>query len=248
MKFYVKAHAVAVTLGASIFLHGCALKDRVTTVNNTFLEDVDTSQKIKNLPYDHAWVRGDFNGQAYNKLYIKPVRIDLLSEDSWLRSASIVVNSKEEYYEEASKIAKYFHEQLTKDIKEYEGNRIHLVNSPGEDVLTLEIALTELELSHPAARAAALAAPIPGTGPALSTLSDPHAAFAARITDGNGRLVATVADRKFPPTRIIDLNKLTILSSAREVCALWSETMSEALNKGRFTKTEGNNRFSILPW
>lgn len=232
----------------SVNVLGCALHDRVTSVNDTFLEDVNIRSKLDTLPYDHSWVRSGFNGKIYNKLYVKPIRTDFLPDNEWQRSASPFINSKDDYQRQAKEVAAYFKASLEQKIRSYEGNRLTLVDRPGSDVLTLELALTELEFSHPVARAAALAAPVPGTGPALSTMSDPHAAFAARMTDGSGRLVATAADRKFPPTRIVDLNKLTVMSSAREICSLWADTLSEALNKGRFVETEGNSRFSILPW
>ncbi len=230
---------------ASLFT-GCSAYKRVADVNPIFLEGVDVHSKIDNLPFDQAWVKDDFDGRKYSKLIIKPIRTDLLT--GWERSMSAFIASKESYDLEARKIADYFHAQLVKDIEEYNDNRILVTEKAGADVLTMEIALTELEFSHPVARAAALAAPVPGTGAALATITDPHAAFAARITDPSGRLVATVADRKFPPTRIIDLNKLMVTSSVREVSSIWAKTMAEALNKGRFQKTEREGRFSILPW
>lgn len=232
----------------ALSLAACSLHDRVASVDNTFLEDVDVSQKLVNIPYDHAWVRPGFDGRVYPKLYLKPIRLDKLGENAWMKSASSFITSRESYLEEAKEIADYLQEQLVKQINEYPNPSVTLVDRPDERTLTLEIALTELEFSHPIARAAALAAPVPGTGPALSAMSDPHVAFAARITDETGRLAVTAADRKFPPTRIIDLNKLTITSSPREVCALWAKTMAEALNKRRFSKTKDNGKFSLLPW
>ena len=112
----------------------------------------------------------------------------------------------------------------------------------------MEIALTELEFSHPVARAGSLAAPVPGSGAALSSISDPHASFALRVSDPSGNLAATVADRQFPPARIVDLNKLTVSSSIREVCSIWAQTIAEALNKGRFSLVTAPSSFSLSPW
>ena len=234
-------------LGA--ILAGCAVGARITTVDNTFLEDVNVESKIENLPFDHAWVNPKFDGRLYSKVYFPAIRVDLLAQNNkWERSIGPIIKNYEEYDAEARQIAAYFHEQITKEFSEYSENRMQLVHAPGPDVITIQLALTELEFSHPLARAAALAAPMPGTGVALATMTDPHMAFAARIYAPGGQLVATAADRKFPPTRIIDLNKLTVTSANREICSIWAEIFAEAVNKGRFQKTESRGRFSILPW
>jgi len=84
---------------------------------------------------------------------------------------------------------------------------------------------------------------------AVSAVSDPHVAFAARFSDGGtGKLLATIADRRFPPTRIVDLNKLTVTSSAREVCAIWAKIIAEGLNSDKLTKVKQQGSFSLLPW
>jgi hypothetical protein len=242
-----KRLACVVTVGA--VLTGCAVGARVTTVDNTYLEDVNIDSKIENLPFDHAWVNPKFDGRLYSKVYFPEIRVDLLGQNNkWERSIGPLIKSYEEYDSEARQIAAYFLEQIVKEFSEFKDNRMQIVRAPGPDVVTIKIALTELEFSHPLARGAALAAPIPGTGPALASITDPHMAFAARIYAPDGKLVATAADRKFPPTRIIDLNKLTVTSANREICSIWAEIFAEAVNKGRFQKTDSRGRFSILPW
>ena len=54
------------------------------------------------------------------------------------------------------------------------------------------------------------------------------------------------ADRKFPPTRILDL-KLTVSSSAREVVSIWSEAMAETLQGNGLTEVS-EKRFDWKPW
>jgi hypothetical protein len=227
---------------------GCGAYKRIAPVSPTFLEGVDTASTVENLPFDHAWVQPNFDARKYSKLFIKPVRTDLVSDESRTHSFSAFLATKEGYDEAVGQIAEYFRAEIIGAIGEYPGNRITIVDKPGPGVITAEIALTEVEFSHPVARAASLAAPIPGTGAAISAVTDTHAAFALRVTDPSGKLVATVADRKYPPTRIIDLNKLTVSSSAREVCALWADTMAEAFNKGRFAPTSAKGRFSLWFW
>jgi hypothetical protein len=226
----------------------CAAKQRVVGVPRTFLEDVNIDKKLENLPFDHSWARPGAKKSSYGQVYFKPVRTDLLPPDAWNNSASMFITGEEDYRAEAKELAKYFREQLIDDVRSAPKKRYTVVNSAGPGVLVVEIALTELEFSHPIARAGALVAPVPGTSAALSTITDPHVAFAARLTDGKtGRLLATAADRKFPPMRIIDLNKLTVTSSAREVCALWAKSIAEVLDSNQFAEVK-EKRFSILPW
>lgn len=242
---FLQTSAVVCSLVA---LGGCTAAERVSSVNDTFLEGSDMSAKRPNLPFDHSWVSAEVKRGNYQLVFIKPVRTDKLPPDAWKRSASYAITSKDDYDEAAARLATYFRGQLREQIKEQPNHEFTLAdNSTGPRTLVIEIALTELEFSHPVARAGALAAPIPGTGPALSTITDPHVAFAARITDGpTGRLVATVADRKFPPMRIVDFNKLTVESSPREVCQLWSESIAKALDgNGKDPITE--EKFSLLP-
>lgn len=238
-----------VLLASAIFLlSACATKQRIDPVKTTFLEDTDTTSKSDRLPFIHAWVKPDFQAEKWTKLYIKPVRIDLLPEDAWKASKSSAVLSKEDYIEMANKLAEYFRTKLIDTIIEKKSERPVIVDKPGADVVTLEIAFTELEFSHPIIRATSMLSPIPATGVALSSITDPHVAFAARFYDGSGNLFATIADRLFPPVRILDFNKVTASSSAREACTTWSEMLAETFTQDKLTPVRGKTWFSLTLW
>ncbi len=227
----------------------CAVKERIVGVNNTFLQDVDVTKKHDNMPFAHSAMYGEVNSKDYSAIYIKPVRIDTLSENAWETSIAGTIHSKEDYLREAGAIAEYFHEQLIQRFQAYPDGRLRVVDQGGPGVAVVEIALTELQFSHPLVKAASMAVPVPGAGTAVSAIADPYAAMAIRITDSNdGRLLATIADRKFAPTRIVDLNKFSVTSSLREICEFWSEMIVEAFEKGPLAKVERRGVFSILPW
>jgi hypothetical protein len=231
-----------------LFLSACALKDRVVDVNNTFLEDVDIKQKIKNLPFQHSWRNPNFTKTGFTSIYYKPIRVDLVDKDKWERSASTLITSEQDYLDKTQEIANYFYSELIHKTRDFQPKKFLVLKEPNAKSVVVEIVLTEIEFSHPLARAASLAAPVPGTGPALTTITDPHVAFAARITDGEtGALIATLADRKFGPTRIIDFNKLTVSSSAREVTALWAQEIAETL-QGRGITEVSEKSFDWKPW
>jgi hypothetical protein len=247
MQLYALGIASAIIVAAS----GCALRERtVQDIPRTFLEDVDIHSKRENLPFDHAWLAPGMTKERYQTVMFRPVRTDLLPLDQWERSASAFIVTREDYLAKSQEVAQHFNEQIVQKMGEegLDGGGLRLTNRPGPDTIVIEIALTELEFSHPVARAASLAAPVPGTGAAIASITDPHVAFAARLKDGGtGKLIATIGDRKFAPTRIVDLNKLTVSSSAREVVSLWAEEFAQGLGtKQQITIDE--KRFSILPW
>ncbi len=232
-----------------LLLSGCAVKGRFDPPPRTFLEDVSIEKKMENMPFEHAWVDPKSVRKNYDSVYVRPIRIDLIPANSWQTSTSIGITSQEEFDEEVQAVADYFHEQLVAALKNTPTKRFQVVNAPTKSSLVVSIALTEVEFSRPLTRAAALAAPLPGVDMALNTITDPHLAFAARFTDPlSNALQASAADRRYPPLRIIDLNKLTITSSTREIVANWSRELAEAIQFNRFATIEKTSAFSILPW
>jgi hypothetical protein len=243
MKFILCVLAVSL-------LAGCSAYKQLAPISNTFLQDVDVTKKLEKMPFQHSWVWAEdtYRGK-FKSIYIPAIVIDTLPPDASLPSLSPAILTDADYRAKAREVADYFREQIIDKIKNYPENRFQIVNQRGPQTAVIEMAITELEFSHPGAYAATFASPVPGTGVALSAVTQPHAAFALRITDGEtGRLIATAADRKFPPMRIADLNQLTISSSTREICSFWAEEIAAAIEKGRFGEVESVGRIRILPW
>lgn len=229
---------------------GCSIQQRTAPLPNTFLEEIDISEQIDNIPFQHAWiVPEDDSRKTYTKVFVKPVRTDLIPEDAWRRSSSLFLRTEEAYNLEVQGLANVFYQELLNELQKLPTKRFEIASNPTDDTIVVEIAFTDVEFSHPVTRAAALAAPLPGVDIALSAFTDPHLAFAARFTDATTHeLLASAADRRFPPFRVIDLNKLTIASSAREIVKMWTRELAEAIQSDRLTKIERSSWFSILPW
>lgn len=197
----------------------------------------------------HAWIAPHAKAVSFQSVYIKPIRTDLLKANEWEKSRGLAVSSKEEFDKSVALLARYFRIKLLSELKKIKKPRFEVVESPNQTSLVAEIALTELALSEPIIRAAALAVPLPGVDQALSAVSDPHVAFAARFTNFDGtKLIATAADRRFPPIRIIDLNKLRATSSAREIVSQWSLEMAESIQFEELTTVPRASLFSLMPW
>ncbi|MBN8549009.1 MAG: DUF3313 domain-containing protein [Deltaproteobacteria bacterium] len=234
----------------AFILSGCATHSQLTAhLPQTFLEGVDLKNKEDRLPYEHSWIKPKVDWAKYKGVYVAPVRTDLLSSDDWKLSYSAVVASADDFKKEAAILATYFHEQIIEALKNEKGAGLSKVESQaGPGILKLEIAFTGLEFSHPVTQAGSLLVPVPASGLAMSTMANPYVMFAARITDSQtGELLATAADRRYSPRRLVNFNKLTATSPNREVCALLAEEFAEAFSSDSLTKVEAT-RWKLIPW
>jgi hypothetical protein len=229
---------------------GCAIYNQTQPVSPLFLDGATLDSTVDRVPFQHAWSSSN-SGGGISSIYVKPVRVDLLSPDSWTESTSLGITSAEDYNKAAQSLAVYFDERLREELRHvYERNkRLRIVDAISQDSVILEIALTEIVLSRPVSHAVGMAAPVPGLGMALSAMHEPHVAFAARFMAPDGAtLFGTVADRRFPPIRVLDLNKLTLTSSIREIISQWARELAEAIEFERLAIVERSSRFSLLPW
>ena len=232
-----------------ILLSACSLQERAAPVVGTFLDGVPVESTVNGIPFEHAWLAPSRAERVHHSVYIKPVRTDMLSPDEWKRSRGLAVTSKEEFDKTAAVLARYFRIRLLGELNKVPNPRFEIVDQPRDDSVVVELALTELVLSEPVVRGLGLAAPVPGVDVALSTISDPHVAFAARATDSTGKkLLATIADRRFPPVRVIDLNKLRATSSAREIVSQWSRELAETIQTDELTPVERSSWYSLWVW
>lgn len=241
---------VIALLGIALVGTGCATNDRVKPLTNAFLEDRDVSVKDETLPLSHAWIDPELpNGGYYTKVFYRSVTIDKLPDDAWKASASPVLISKAEYLRLAQNLADYFKQRLIDETTTFKNKSFSVVEQPEAGGLVFDIAITELEFSHPITKAGMLLVPIPGASVVFSAVSDPHVAFAARVYDGKtGKLIATLGDRRFPPVRLLDVNKVTISSSNREIVNDWADIIVEGLNRDEFARISDRGIFRILPW
>jgi hypothetical protein len=228
---------------------GCAVQERTKPIPVTFLEDRDVSHTDKTLPFKHAWIDPNLPEESYTNVFFRKVTADTLPADAWEASKSTFLTKESEYKKLANDLAEYFKEELINAVSNYPKGVMTVVESPQPRGLIFDMAITELEFSHPIQKAGIMLVPIPGSSVLFNAVSDPHVAFAARIYDAHtGKLIATLADRRFPPTRLLDVNRLTLSSSAREICQTWADIIAEGLNRERFADVPDRGFFAILPW
>lgn len=228
---------------------GCAVKERTEPLPQTYLEGRDVSVVDKTLPFKHAWIDPNLPEEQYTNVWFRTVTADTLPEESWLASKGTLLSKESEYKKLADELANYFKQELIEKVANYKDGVISVVDSAQPRGLIFDIALTELEFSHPIQKAGFMLVPIPASSLVFNTVSDPHVAFAAKVYDAqSGKLVATLGDRRFPPTRLLDVNRLTLTSSAREICDTWADIIAEGLNRERFADVPDRGFFAIRPW
>jgi hypothetical protein len=228
---------------------GCAVKERTNPLPHTFLEDRDITVVDKTLPFKHAWIDPELSEERYTNVWFRTVTASSLPKDSWEASKGTLLTKESEYRKLADELAEYFRQELVENVANYKDGVVSVVDSAQPRGLIFDIALTELEFSHPIQKAGFMLVPIPASSLVFNTVSDPHVAFAAKVYDAeSGKLIATLADRRFPPTRLLDVNRLTLSSSAREICDTWAEIIAEGLNRERFADVPDRGFFAFLPW
>ena len=228
---------------------GCAVQERTNPLPQTYLEGRDVSVVDKTLPFKHAWVDPNLPEEQYTNVWFRTVTADTLPKDGWLESKGTLLSKESEYTKLANELAEYFKQELIEKVANYKDGVVSVVDSAQPRGLIFDIALTELEFSHPIQKAGFMLVPIPASSVVFNTVSDPHVSFAAKVYDAqSGKLIATFADRRFPPTRLLDVNRLTLSSSAREICDTWADIIAEGLNRERFADIPDRGFFAILPW
>lgn len=248
----MRIHCLAlVFLASATLLAGCALQKKFEPISANFLHGASPDSSIPRVPFKHAWAAERPSVQKVTAIYVLPVRTDRIAPDSWMESSGLSITSLEDYNEKVEALATFFHQRLTEELERVYSNnkRLRVVSKPAPDAVNLELALTEVVFSRPATNLAVMAAPVPGAGVALSAMTEPVIAFAGRFTSPDeGVLWGTVADRRNPPFRPIDLNKFTVASSARDVVSQWARELAEAIEFDRLKPIERSPWFSLMPW
>ena len=233
-------------------LAGCAsYKAFVPAESTDFIKavpGVDLKSRLDFLPFNQSWTNLSFDLKKYSKLYVAPVSTQYLKPGSWFQSASVHITSEKSYQDKVAELAGYFRKEIIEEFGHYEKNRFQIVAAPGAGTLSLELALTEVVFSHPGAYVGSQFSPVPGTSSAVDASLGSSVAFEMRLRDsGSGVVMFTAADRRTPPAKVVDLNKLVFTSSAREIVEEWAVLFPQLLNMDRQKKLE-SRRFKAKPW
>ena len=220
----------------AIAITGCAWNREMTSAPPTqFLQSTGTpmTNKVKRLPFDHAWHAPDAKFKNYTHLVLKPISMAYLRDDQWKESASSMITSREKYLEFATEVARNWSVSLVNAFRSADNRFILTSDKSQPGTLVLEVAMTEVVFGRPETYAASWA--VTGGGIAESAFLAPTMAFELRVLDGaTGRVVATAADRRSTRIKLVDFNRFTITKANQEICNEWSRQIMQAFNKEKF--------------
>jgi len=229
-------------------LTSCAEMKAAPSTGGGFVP-VAKMQQDPAFPFDKAWIQDGIDWQGYRTIYVKPVDTQYLLKSNWwqqnLRQGQI--------NKDAQTVALYMQQRFKDAFRNDPQRRFRVVESPGPDSVTLELALTELVPSNVVMEAAAMAAP-GGSGLAATALDYATGAlstvaFEARVKDAKtGKVLAMFADREQPKLNPVDLKQLTWYAEANEAIDDWADESVKVANKRPNEIVSRAAPFSLKPW
>lgn len=238
---------VAVTLGLSIMLSGCAAMKAAPSKGAGFVP-MQQMAKQEDLPFQKVWFKDDVNFKGYKSIYIQEVKTDYLLQSNWWQQ-----NFRQgEMKEDVATMARYMREEFKTAFRNDPYSRFQVVEVPQKDSLTLVLALTELVPSNVALTALEYAPYGGGTAIRLlerATGAESTVAFEARMKDSDtDATLAMFADRQAKKIRIIDFKGFTWYGHGKDIIKEWAEQFVGLSNKRPGEVIEGSSAFTLSPW
>ena len=249
--------AIACSVLLTGLVAGCKTTEKMMKADpgrdSGFLEESDKmAENRSRAPFNRMWADPSFTAANYGTLVVAPVNTDhVLEENAWARA-----NVRQFMVErDIAEIAGDFHETVIEKFRESEDNHLKVVETPGDDTLILELAITELVPGKAFIGLVGLAswgAPLPigiPAGAVASFADDGWMAIEGRVREAkSGHVVAMFADREKGKTRILDLEAATWYGHARESMNDWAEQFVKIANTPKDVQVEDSAAFTLLPW
>jgi Protein of unknown function (DUF3313) len=236
---------------------GCATTNKVLKAepapDSGFLAESDQmSENRARAPFHRAWVDPAYSSTNYKSILVAPVNTEYVEQQStWAKSNVRQFKIKEDL----AMIGEEFQETVKEKFRESKDNRFTVVDTPRDDTMILELAITQLVPNKAflgAIGLAAWAAPLPIGVPVgmLATFADDGwMAIEGRVRDAKtGAVVAMFADREAAKTRVLDLEAVTWYGQARESMNDWADQLVQLANTPKDVKVEDASAFTLMPW
>ena len=236
-------HSVVLTLCVGLLLTGCASGPPKPAgfVDASKLENVH-----EEIPFHRGWASVGFGAHArFKNIYIAPVNIDYLFENSSWKNLERGDKVKKDVVD----LAEYARATFIKAYREDSNHRFNVVETPGPETVTLELAITELVPNKILAKVLSNA-PYAGTVVRLITMSTRSAvSFEAKMTDSEtGEVLIIISDREAEKSSIINVKDYTWYSHARGILSEWADQFVQMCNKGPDDMIKDSRKFTLKPW
>jgi len=215
-----------------------------------FIKHPERQTKRADMPFQKVWIRPGLDTSKYKELIVAPVNTQHMLKMDWLHKAS-TANWVGDVKKDIRKLAKYFRAQVVKEFKKDVKHRFQVVHHPrpGKPALRLELALIQIDPSTPVLHALGMAAPVYGTGAAVSVANQRRAAFEGRLRDlQTGEIVATFADRDMADIGPLDLTKLTWYGPAKGIMDRWAKQFVQVANRKPGEVVTDPTSFTLMPF
>jgi hypothetical protein len=218
--------------------------------DTSFIKHSKRQKKRADMPFQKVWIKAGFEIKDFKKLMVAPVNTQHMLEMDWLHQASSA-NWAGDVKKDIRELAKYFRAQVVKEFKKDAKHRFQIVytHRPGTPVLRMELALIQIDPSTPVLHALGMAAPVYGTGAAVSVANQRQAAFEGRLRDlRTGQIVATFADRDMADIGPLDVTKLTWYGPAKGIMDRWAKQFVQVANKKPGDVVTDPTPFTLMPF
>lgn len=264
-------------IAAALPICGCVARQAISSPNPTpFVTQPSRLEHIDGLPFELIWMTPEFSTRLFSTVKISAVRSDQLDSDTWIFSAGAFVRTRENYILRTEKIAAYlqqttaeaFRRKVSK--KEAVGVRIE-EGLPLQSVdefsapqtplpsyeplqrenrtLLIELSISEMSLGDPLIYGGLFAAPIPGIANLSTGVKAPALTIEAKFVDeATGEVIIELLDRRYPPIKIVDFNRLTVERSLRKIADQFAQDLARLFFANKGERLPRRWPVSLIPW
>lgn len=231
---------MAVALGMGMLMTSCAsmharVKPKAAAPSGFLKHSKDMKADPGHSPFLLNWTPAKARAKAKNKLYIAPVSL------AWLRPMSknlANLEISEKKWQEGSQVlASYAHEQFVAAFRNASPRRYEVVESPGKDTQTLELALIDLNpntWSGSIVRNGVNAIAVPGTDLIFARAARPlkgNLVIEGRLLDSKSKetLFEFADNEESKSAVIINVRDFTTFGQARLAIREWAAQLAQLL-------------------
>ena len=231
-----------------------------------------------NLPFRKSWVSPEISTKLYSDIIVQAVLSDKLDADEWIFSAGTFVPTQSKYLQRSVSVADYLQDRIVlhledkgkaqsvgsvkieKGIPENTNDEYTLERfvepiplfeplTRGDRTLSIEVSVSELTFGDPLIYGGLFAVPVPGIANLSSGLKAPSMTIEAKFIDKlTGEVIAEIIDRRFPQVRVLDLHRLLIEQSIKELSNSFAEDIASLFFNEDGETISKRWPVSISPW
>jgi Protein of unknown function (DUF3313) len=236
---------------AAIFATGCANQQLSLKAKNVapsaFLTHPEGMQPMKErAPFDKVWVNPAHPDLAagYKAIYIAPVNTQYLRAVD--RPLVTVMEGPKAKDRPASQTAEIIHTSFTQALQKWPAPRLQFAAQPGPGVLTVQLALVELNPTNVMGNAVKYGAP---GGSVLAPVTKGNIAIEGKVQDSKTKtLLYEFADNEQDKFAVVSLRDLSSYGHARQSIYDWAKEFAELVNTPPTHKVVGASPVTLNPF